>query len=174
MSFGHSFLPILHPVTVSWHASCHWKSHLTHEIIKKQIIVCIAHLKRVHKKNSWIKIEPCQTWPPVRAAVCRSPPHHSILPSLCFPLFRPNPLFWPSGQIFSSISPQCEVTQSAPITILVTEINNLVPLQLDWNWRGGEEGGLIFFSFFLCYPLFNPHLIFSLAMFPLLARIALG
>lgn len=62
------------------------------------------------------------------------PPHLLFLmpPSfLRFPLFCPNPLFWPSGQIFSSISPQCEVTPSAPITILVTEINNLVAVQLE-------------------------------------------
>lgn len=78
--------------------------------------------------------------------------------ALCFPLFCPNPLFWPSGQIFSSISPQCEVTQSAPITILVTEINNLVPLQL----KGKREGWFL--------PLFNPHVIFSFVMFLLLPR----
>ena len=67
----------------------------------------------------------------------------SFFPSLCFPLFRPNPLFWPSGQIFSSISPQCEVTQSAPITILVTEINNPVPYS--WIYTRGERRRVDFY-----------------------------
>lgn len=62
-------------------------------------------------------------------------PFSCLPPSRCFPLLSPNPLFWPSGQIFSSISPQCEVTQSAPITVLVTEINNLVALQLELEKR---------------------------------------
>lgn len=99
----------------------------------------------------------CLPLAPYRLFLPPHPPshHHTFFSSslplffpLCFPLLGPNPLFWPSGQIFSSISPQCEVTQSAPITVLVTEINNLLALQLELQKR------LVFLVFFfLCVCL---------------------
>lgn len=96
------------------------------------------------------------TPPPHPSTPLHLPCHHhsfffSSLPlffPLCFPLLGPNPLFWPSGQIFSSISPQCEVTQSAPITVLVTEINNLLALQLKPQKRHNLPCFFFFVIFF--------------------------